>query len=99
MTDSNGEAVVRGLDSTYTDYYFEEVVAPNGYSINDDDSIVRWGANQTADATTGTASMSDTKLSALPATGGIGTIFTIVGCGIMIAAAGLFFASRRKENR
>ena len=100
MTDSNGEAVVRGLDSTYTDYYFEEVVAPNGYSINDDDSIVRWGENQTADATTGTASMSDTKLSALPATGGIGTtIFTIVGCGIMVAAAGLFFASRRKENR
>lgn len=100
VTDSNGQAVVRGLDSTYTDYYFEEVVAPNGYSINDDDSIVRWGANQTADATTGIASMSDTKLSALPATGGIGTtIFTIVGCGIMIAAAGLFFASRRKENR
>lgn len=100
VTDSNGQAVVRGLDSTYTDYYFEEVVAPNGYSINDDDSIVRWGANQTAEATTGTASMSDTKLSALPATGGIGTtIFTIVGCGIMIAAAGLFFASRRKENR
>ena len=100
VTDSNGEAVVRGLDSTYIDYYFEEVVAPNGYSINDDDSIVRWGANQTANATTGTASMSDTKLSALPATGGIGTtIFTIVGCGIMIAAAGLFFASRRKENR
>lgn len=42
----------------------------------------------------------DSKLSALPSTGGIGTtIFTIVGCGIMIAAAGLFFASRRKENR
>lgn len=104
VTDSNGQAVVRGLDSTYTEesssYYFEEVVAPNGYSINDDDSIVGWGANQTANATTGTASMSDTKLSALPETGGIGTtIFTIVGCGIMIAAAGLFFASRRKENR
>lgn len=42
----------------------------------------------------------NTKLSELPSTGGIGTtIFTIVGCGIMIAAAGLFFASRRKENR
>lgn len=42
----------------------------------------------------------DSKLSALPSTGGIGTtIFTIVGCGIMIAAAGLFFTSRRKENR
>ena len=44
--------------------------------------------------------VNDSKLSALPSTGGIGTtIFTIVGCGIMIAAAGLFFASRRKENR
>ena len=42
----------------------------------------------------------NTKITALPSTGGIGTtIFTIVGCGIMIAAAGLFFASRRKENR
>lgn len=42
----------------------------------------------------------NTTLSSLPSTGGIGTtIFTIVGCGIMIAAAGLFFASRRKENR
>lgn len=44
--------------------------------------------------------IANTKLSTLPSTGGIGTtIFTIVGCGIMIAAAGLFFASRRKENR
>lgn len=47
-----------------------------------------------------TTNIANTKLSALPSTGGIGTtIFTIVGCGIMIAAAGLFFASRRKENR
>ena len=52
----------------------------------------------------GTALMEDaipnTKLSTLPGTGGIGTtIFTIGGCAIMIAAAGLYFASRRKENR
>ena len=34
----------------------------------------------------------------LPSTGGIGTtIFTIGGCAIMIIAAALFFASRRKE--
>ena len=46
------------------------------------------------------AEIKNTKISSLPSTGGIGTtIFTIVGCGIMIAAAGLFFASRRKENR
>lgn len=38
------------------------------------------------------------KLSSLPSTGGIGTtIFTIGGCAIMILAAGLYFASRRKS--
>nr|WP_289072475.1 LPXTG cell wall anchor domain-containing protein [uncultured Blautia sp.] len=44
--------------------------------------------------------MYDTKLSSLPSTGGIGTtIFTIGGCLIMIVAAGLFFASRRKSAK
>ena len=42
----------------------------------------------------------NTTLSSLPSTGGIGTtIFTIAGCVIMIAAAGLFFASRKKSNK
>lgn len=51
----------------------------------------------------GTAFLSDsipnTKISSLPSTGGIGTtIFTIGGCVIMIAAAGLYFASRRRQE-
>ena len=42
----------------------------------------------------------DTKLNTLPSTGGIGTtIFTIAGCLIMVTAAGLFFASRKKANK
>lgn len=42
----------------------------------------------------------NTKLSSLPSTGGIGTtIFTIGGCAIMIIAAGLYFASRRKTAK
>ncbi|HBA49863.1 MAG TPA: cell wall anchor protein [Lachnospiraceae bacterium] len=42
----------------------------------------------------------NTNLSSLPSTGGIGTtIFTIGGCAIMILAAGLFFASRRKSAK
>ena len=47
-----------------------------------------------------THEIKNTKLSALPSTGGIGTtIFTIGGCAIMIIAAGLFFASRRKSAK
>lgn len=42
----------------------------------------------------------NTKLSELPSTGGIGTtIFTIGGCAIMILAAGLYFASRRRSGK
>ncbi len=45
-------------------------------------------------------SIPNTKLAALPSTGGIGTtIFTIGGCAIMIIAAGLFFATRRKVDK
>ena len=104
MTDSEGKVVVRGLDDSYT-YKFKEVKAPEGYSVNTDDSSATWDVAtdenpQTPDKRTGTASMTDTKLSALPSTGGIGTtIFTIGGCAIMIVAAGLFFATRRKTQK
>lgn len=41
----------------------------------------------------------NTKLVSLPSTGGIGTtIFTVAGCGIMIAAAFFFFKNRKKEE-
>lgn len=46
------------------------------------------------------AEIINTKISSLPSTGGIGTtIFTIGGCAIMIVAAGLFFATRRKTQK
>lgn len=42
----------------------------------------------------------NTTLASLPSTGGIGTtIFTIGGCLIMVVAAALFFASRRKSAK
>lgn len=41
----------------------------------------------------------NTTITALPSTGGMGTtLFTIAGCVIMISAAGLFFATRKKAN-
>ena len=51
-----------------------------------------------ADGTDST-NIQNTQISSLPSTGGMGTtIFTIGGCIIMITAAGLFFASRRKTS-
>lgn len=62
------------------------------FTVNNEGTMTR--------AENGGMDIQNTSISSLPSTGGIGTtIFTIVGCGIMIAAAGLFFASRRKENR
>ena len=44
--------------------------------------------------------ITDTKLSALPSTGGIGTtIFTAAGCLIMICTAAFLFASRRRFSK
>ena len=103
VTGANGKLVVKGLDKG--NYHFTETVAPTGYSINTDGldvALTYDGEKATANfSSTGAQNtVKDSTLNALPATGGIGTtIFTIVGCGIMIAAAGLFFASRRKENR
>lgn len=95
-----GTFVVQGLEKD-GNYEFDEMKAPDGYSINDDNVGITWGNVPAAldQVVTGTSTMADTKLADLPGTGGIGTtIFTIGGIVIMISAAGLFFANRRKAN-
>ena len=99
---NEGNLTLKGLDES--EYLLTEIQAPNGYSggvtkevtidVNEDgnDSVVTYGE--------GRQNIVNTKLSALPSTGGIGTtIFTIGGCAIMIAAAGLFFATRKKAEK
>lgn len=101
-----GTVTVKGLK--VGDYYFQEVVAPDGYSISTQDTAFKMIETKDAkNVVTGVVAkepqnifMVDTQISQLPSTGGIGTtIFTIAGCLIMIAAAGLFFASRKKTNK
>lgn len=64
------------------------------YTATDFDQVRGFGTDN------GAMNFFDTSLASLPETGGIGTtIFTIGGCVIMIAAAALFFASRRKSAK
>ncbi|MBS6705247.1 MAG: LPXTG cell wall anchor domain-containing protein [Lachnospiraceae bacterium] len=99
---NEGNLTLKGLDES--EYLLTEIQAPNGYSggvtktvtieVNDDGTKpeVTYGDDS--------QNIVNTKLTALPSTGGIGTtIFTIGGCVIMIAAAGLFFATRKKAEK
>ena len=100
-TKDDGTVTVNGLEKD-VEYKFKEIKAPDGYSINETDVTVTWGdvPAELDKPVEGISQMLDTKLSSLPGTGGIGTtIFTIGGCLIMIVAAGLFFASRRKSAK
>ena len=100
VTGANGQLVVKGLDKGK--YQFKEVTAPEGYSINENNSsatLTITGDKATAEFTAD-ADMRDTEVGALPETGGIGTtIFTVGGCAIMVAAAALFFMNKKKHEK
>ena len=94
-TGNDGTITIYGLDEGF--YTIEETKAPDGYSTTDVEEVY-----EIAETTSPviTFDVRDSKLASLPETGGIGTtIFTVGGCIIMIAAAGLFFASRRKSSK
>ena len=78
-----------GWTVTISEVGNENAAVTNTYTITAD------GLNKTEQIT----QIKNTTISALPSTGGIGTtIFTVGGCLIMIAAAALFFVSRRKAS-
>lgn len=106
FTTTEGTTTFVGLDAQKK-YCVQETNAPAGYKIQKDYHVLT-GAEKTSPETSKVykfnnfdkVTLTNDNLSALPSTGGIGTtIFTIAGCVIMIAAAGLFFASRKKTNK
>ena len=79
-------------------------ISVNGATISGDDHTVKSTFTVTDDTpaigTVEKVEIVNTKITNLPSTGGIGTtIFTIGGCVVMIAAAGLFFATRKKSAK
>ena len=102
VTDANGKVKVQGLD--IGTYKFKEVTAPQGYSVNTTDvsatlEVAEKDNGTASGVLTQNTSMKDTKLGALPSTGGMGTyLFTIIGVVVMAGAAGAFFMSRRRGS-
>lgn len=91
---AKGILIVQGLGQGT--YHIKEVEAPEGYSVvTVDDVELALGENANVEKP-----VVNTKLASLPGTGGIGTtLFTIGGIVIMVAAAALFFANRKKSDK
>ena len=99
-TGENGKIEIDGLDADT--YYLREVKAPAGYNkLPDDVSIVITGAtkgdNDELTYTTVLAKVNNQSGTELPSTGGIGTtIFYVAGGVLVIGAAALLIAMRKK---
>jgi len=80
------------VDGTYTEQVNDAKTNTFTVSKENDQNSVNGTINETP--------VMNIRLIALPSTGGIGTtIFTVVGCAIMIAAVVLLLANRRKETK
>lgn len=94
----DGTATVEGFDANKT-YKFHEVVAPEGYKLNDDDVTAEWKPGQADNAQIAEATMNDKKLDTLPFTGGKGTAaFTGFGVLLMSISAGLYFSNKKNKS-
>lgn len=94
---TSGTLKVTGLDEGT--YEFKETKAPTGYKVSSENKTFTITADEEKEVTVDAGEFVNTKLSALPSTGGMGTyIFTIIGVVVMAGAAGAFFISRRKGS-
>ena len=89
-----------GFDEKGTTKLTEYSVTVTNLSDAADTKTVTVPYGGSATAVTNHLTIKNTKLNGLPSTGGIGTtIFTVGGCAIMIAAAGLYFSLRRRTEK
>ena len=104
--DEEGSVKLSGLEEGT--YVITETEAPEGYAINANISDVTISDTETVNGeqkdvthnVSVSAGVSDTKLASLPFTGGMGTtLFTAFGVIIMVAAAGLYFANKKKSAK
>ena len=99
---TKGQIIIVGLKEGI--YTIKETKAPDGYAVLGTDIVKEIKYTEDNQPKEDQAihlefKVTNTKLANLPSTGGIGTtIFTIGGCAIMIAAAALYFVSRRKSE-
>jgi len=90
VTVDTGDIVIWGLD-TDTDYFLEEVTAPDGYNILTAQENLPVNAEDT-----GIASIENKSGTELPTTGGMGTtLFYIVG-GMMVLAATVLLVTKKR---
>ena len=100
---TNGDGVIQVNGLNLGTYSFEEVEAPDGFTINTEKpevEVTRDNTTAQAELKPAATTMNDTNIIGLPSTGGIGTtLFTIGGIVIMVAAAALYFANRKKTEK
>lgn len=97
-TGTDGVGVLRGVKGGT--YYLKETEAPAGYSLRKD-SITVAVSDDTDDGDTGIvySEINNTKVGALPITGGMGTIiFTVSGAVLMLGAIWFIFVYRKKNR-
>ena len=96
-TDENGIAKTPQLP--FGLYFLIETKAPNGYTTMEGVEAVPVFVTETSDQIENAVMIANQPTIYLPETGGIGTtVFTVVGCAIMLTAVFMLIGKRKREE-